>query len=77
MTEPQLLKVIREFKKNRCKNLNFEKCKELAQGYKSALNARGCTSCAKRRARSKYGNLVRKEVKDGDFSEIFPSAENN
>lgn len=58
MNYSELQKIRKEFLKNGCKNLRIEGCEKMHKEYLDAYNAPGCTSCAQRRARNRYGELI-------------------
>ena len=72
MIESGKIKILREFFRNGCKNLHFDKCKELKEGHNKAAKAPGCSVCARRRARRNYSKLVREEIEGKDYKTIFP-----
>lgn len=68
MTHSEIIKTLRVFfSENPCTKLNFAECKELRQGYNKAVKVPGCSSCAKRRARNKYSQLVREKIRGLDY----------
>jgi len=56
---------------NPCETLKFDECEELHAKYKKAFNAPGCSACAQRRAKNKFGELVRQKTQDLDFDTVF------
>ena len=70
MNYTQRIKVKNIFLNEGCKDLSFEGCEELWSKYKDAVNAPGCSACAKRRARSKYSSIVQKKIIDLNYEEV-------
>jgi len=71
MNYTQRIKVKNIFLNEGCGQLNFEDCNALWQKYKEAINAPGCSACAKRRARSKYSAIVQKKIIDLDYDTVM------
>ena len=71
MTEREKNRVFRSFANSGCQGLNFGECQQLQEDYNKAVNATGCSSCAKRRARHKFRRLVRKALADKNFDEVW------
>ena len=71
MTERDKNRIFRSFTNSGCEGLNFNKCKQLLEGYQKDVNAPGCSTCAKRRARHKFRRLVRQALADKNFDEVW------
>ena len=71
MTEREKNKIFRKFTNGGCKKLNFEECESLHQKYIKAINAPGCSSCAKRRARHKFRRSVRQALENKNFNDVW------
>lgn len=56
-----------------CESLNFEGCEELHKKFKKAFNAPGCTACARRRAKNKYGAILIEKINSLEWSEVVPN----
>jgi len=74
MNYSELSKIRKEFLENGCKNLNIKGCEEMHKAYTEALQAPGCSSCAKRRARNRYGEMIFAtacNMQDAKFTDVF------
>lgn len=74
----RVLKTIFTSEKNPCNNkLFFEGCEELYEAFNKASNAPGCSACAKRRARNKFGEMLIKKVHKLDYDTVYPGNPQN
>lgn len=60
----------RKFFASGCKEINFNGCEQLFQKYQKAVNAPGCSSCAKRRAQSEYSKQIHNKIIELDFAQV-------
>lgn len=63
--------VINKFFDEGCDKIDIPNCASIREAYEKATNAPGCSSCAKRRARSKYTSLVRAIIKERDLKDVL------
>ena len=62
MEYAQAKEIILHFLNSGCEKLNINGCQKLHKDYMEAVNAPGCTACARRRARNKYGNILKEAL---------------
>lgn len=68
-----IIKTVFTHEKNPCSKIKFNECEELYKKYKRAVNAPGCSACAQRRARNKYGEIVMQKVQKLDYDTVYPT----
>lgn len=64
-------KISRQFFAQGCRHLSFKECDKLWQDFNNSIQGPGCTSCKRRRMKTKYARLLADILKDLEYKDVM------